>query len=300
MRVLLAGASGFLGTNLVRRLTRAGQETVRLVRRDPHDVDQVRWNPGARDVDPAVVAAADVVINLAGANVGGRRWTAAYRRTLRDSRVDTTATLSAAIAGLPPEDRPRLLLNSSAVGFYGDAGADPVDESSPAGTGFFADMCRAWEDATLPASDAGVRVVTLRTGLPLSPHGGLLKPLLLPFRFGFGARLSTGRQYMPWVSLADWLAAVEFLLDHDEVAGPVNVTGPRPATNADFTSALGRVLHRPALLRVPRFALAVVAGAAFAGEMLASQRVVPAKLTGSGFRFTHWTVDAALADALRR
>jgi uncharacterized protein (TIGR01777 family) len=297
MRILLAGASGFLGTALARRLAASGHTLVRLIRREPSNAGEVRWDPGAGILDADVLADVDAVINLAGAGVGDHRWTAAYKQTLRDSRLDTTRTLARALA--TNADRPRVLLNASAVGFYGDTGDRAVDEQSPPGQGFLTDICRDWEAATAPAAEAGVRVVLLRTGLPLSARGGLLKPLILPFRLGVGGRLGSGRQYLPWISLADWESAMEFLLGRDDIAGPVNITGPAPVTNAEFTRALGRAMHRPAVVPVPGFALSLVLGE-FSHETLVSQRVLPAVLRTHGFTFAHDTVAAALAEALDR
>jgi uncharacterized protein len=291
MRILTAGVSGFLGTRLVRALTDEGHQVRRLVRREPRGADETRWDPDRGDVDPAEVAEADAVINLAGAGVNGRRWTSAYKREIRDSRVDTTSTLARAIA--VSGSKPAVLLNASAVGFYGDAGDRVVDEQSPPGRGFLADVCRVWEAATGPAEDAGVRVVHLRTGLPLDRDGGVLKPLLLVFRLGGGGKLAGGGQYLPWISMPDWLAAVRWLLRRDDVAGPVNLTGPQPVTNAEFTEALGRQVHRPTLVRVPRLALQVALGE-FAGEALASQRALPQVLITSGFDFRHRDVSSAL------
>jgi uncharacterized protein (TIGR01777 family) len=306
MRILIAGSSGFLGTRLVRALTEDGHQVQRLVRREPRTADETRWNPEQGRVDPRQVAESDAVINLAGANVSGKRWTSAYKRELRDSRVDSTATLARAIAATGGPARaaatggPAVLLNSSAVGYYGDTGDRPVDEQSPGGTGFLADLCRDWEAATAPAQAAGVRVVHLRTGLPLDRDGGLLKPLMPVFKIGAGGKLGSGDQYLPWISLPDWLAAVRFLLERRDIAGPVNLTGPNPVTNAAFTRALARQLHRPALLPVPRLALRAVLGQ-FGDEALASQRVLPGVLTKAGFDFRyrdvtsalHWAVDHA-------
>ena len=219
-----------------------------------------------------------------------RRWDDAYRALIRSSRVGSTATLAAAIAaaGRPPG----VLLNSSAVGFYGDTGDTEVDETSPAGDGYFPQVCQAWEAATAPAGKAGTRVVLLRTGVVVGRGGGLLKPMLPLFRLGLGGQLGNGRQWLPWISLADWVAAVEFLLTA-EVTGPVNLTGPAPVRNAEFTRTLGRVLHRPAVLPVPGFALRLVLGQ-FGGEALMSQRVLPAVLTAAGYRFTHPDLESAL------
>lgn len=299
MRIVMAGASGFLGTHLTNDLASHGHQVVRLVRREPRGPEEVRWDPHAGALAPTALAAADAVVNLAGAGVGDHRWTEAYKRQIRASRVDSTTTLARTLAALPPGSRPATLLNQSAVGWYGDTGDKPVDESAPGGEGFLSDVCKVWEAATRPAEDAGVRVVRMRTGLPLDASGGLLKPMLLPFRLGVGGRLGGGRQYISWIALDDWLAAVRFLLDRDDLAGPVNVVGPHPCTNAEFTEALGRAVHRPAVLPVPSVALRVALGG-FAHEALVSQRVLPGVLTRAGFGFRYQTVTSALRVALER
>jgi len=293
----MAGASGFLGSLLRRQLADDGHEIVQLVRREPDRPEQRRWWPERRQLDPALLARADAVVNLAGAGVEDKRWNDSYRAALRSSRLGPTETLATALAAQPAEQRPRILLNSSAVGFYGDTGDTAVDESSLPGQGFFPDLCRAWEAATGPAQGAGVRVVRLRTGFPLDAGGGLLKPLLLPFRLGVGGRLGNGRQWMPVMSVHDWLSAVGFLLAREDIAGPVNMVGPSPVRNADFTKALGRALHRPAITVVPKLALRVLIGE-FANEAVASQRVLPGVLTASGFAYRHADVDSALRAGL--
>jgi uncharacterized protein (TIGR01777 family) len=297
MRILMAGASGFLGTRLADRLTADGHQVTRLVRRAARTPDERRWNPTAAQLDPAVVAGSDAVVNLAGAGVGDKRWDDAYRKLIRSSRVDTTTTLAVTIAGLPAADRPKALLNSSAVGWYGDTGDRVVEEDAPAGEGFLADVCRVWEAATRPAEDAGVRVVRLRTGLPLHRDGGLLKPQLLPFKLGIAGRLGSGRQWLPWISMRDWLDAAVFLLERDDVAGPVNGVGPNPVTNAEFTRELARQLHRPAVIPIPALALKVALGG-FAHEALTSTRVLPGALPRAGFTFTHPDLAGALHAAL--
>ena len=292
----MAGASGFLGTLQAERLREAGHDVTRLVRRPAEAADEATWQPSQGQLDPALVAGADAVINLAGAGVGDQRWTATYKSMIRSSRVDSTGTIARAIAQLPETDRPRTLLQSSAVGWYGDTGDRRVTEEAPAGSGFLADICRVWEAAARPAEDAGVRVALLRTGLPLDQDGGLLKPQMLPFRMGVGGRLGNGKQWVPWISLEDWLRASEFLLEQ-EIAGPVNIVGPEPVTNAVFTETLGRVLHRPTLTFVPGFALKVGLGE-FAGEALRSQRVIPGVLSRAGFEWRHPTLESALRVAV--
>ena len=297
MRILLAGASGFLGTRLAERLRAGGHELTRLVRHPAQAPDEATWKPSSGQLDQALVAGADAVINLAGAGVGDKRWDARYKSLIRSSRVDTAGTIAHAIRNLPAADRPRVLLQSSAVGWYGDTADRAVTEDAPAGTGFLADVCRVWEAAARPAEDAGTRVALLRTGLPLDENGGLLKPQMMPFRMGAGAKLGGGKQWVPWIGLADWLQATEFLLERDDLAGPVNMVGPEPVTNATFTQALGKILHRPAVLQVPGIALQIALGE-FAHEALRSQRVLPGVLQRAGFTFTQPTVDIALRAAV--
>jgi len=294
VKILLSGASGFLGSRLIPHLRDAGHETVQLVRREPADAGQRRWNPAAGVIDRAIVDDVDAVINLTGANVGSHRWTAAYKRLLIESRVDATTTLARAVAA---SEKTRTFISSSGVDFYGDTGDTPVDEQSPPGDGFLADLCRLWEAATGPAEDAGCRVVHTRTGFPLAKDGGLLKPFYYQFKLFAGGRMGSGRQYMPWISLPDWLAAITYLLDHPDIAGPVNVTGPEPVTNTAFSAALGRALHRPSLVPVPGFALRLAVGE-LADATLESKRVLPRVLAEHGFPFAHKTVDEALSWAV--
>lgn len=290
----MAGASGFLGSQL--RSALAGHDVVRLVRHAPSSQDERRWD--AKTLDPRALAGADLVVNLSGAGVGDKRWDAAYRQVLRDSRVHPTRAVATAIAALPAADRPRLLVNASGVGFYGHTGDATVDESSPGGSGFMAELCAAWEAATGPAVLANVRVVLLRSGLVLGRGGGLLKPLARVTRLFAGGPLAGGRQFMPWISAADWIGAVRFLIAREDVSGPVDVVGPDPVRNKDFTRALGQALHRPTPWPVPRLALRIVLGE-FADEVVASQRALPTVLTRAGYTFQHSTVDSALRAALQ-
>ena len=297
MRILVAGASGFLGTHLGDRLRAAGNDVTRLVRRPARSTDEASWDPASGQLDAPLVAGADAVINLAGVGVGDKRWTAGHKNAIRSSRVDSTGTIARTIAQLPAADRPPVLLQASAVGWYGDTGDREVTEEAPAGTDFLADVCRVWEAATRPAEDAGTRVVLLRTGLPLDERGGLLKPQMLPFRLGIGGKLGGGKQWVPWIALIDWLRAADFLLGRDDIAGPVNVVGPQPVTNAAFTQAFGRLLHRPTIMPIPGPALHLVLGG-LASEALKSQRVLPGVLRRSGFTWSCPTVESALLAAL--
>lgn len=297
MRILTAGASGFLGTRLVSRLRGAGHDVVRLVRREPAAADERRWDPAAKQLDPSALDGVDAVVNLSGANIGGKRWTDGYKKELLESRVSATGTLADAIAR---HGAPVTFLSGSAVGIYGDRGDAELTEASGRGEGFFAEMATAWEEAAAPAQAGGNRVVFMRSGLPLHPDGGLLQPLMLPFKLGGGGPLGDGRSFVPWISMRDWLAAVEFLLERDDLAGPVNLTGPEPVRWKDLAKAIGSQLHRPALLPVPKVALNVVVGSAFATEMLASQRVLPAVLSEHGFAFADRTVGSAVAAAFQR
>jgi len=295
----MGGASGFLGTRLADRLRDGGHEITQLVRRPARRPGEATWQPSQGQLDPALVAAADVVINLAGANVGDHRWTKHYKGVLRSSRLDTTGTLARTIKQLPAGDRPRAMLQASGVGWYGDTGDRAATEEDPAGHSFLADMCQVWEAATRPAEDAGTRVVLLRTAPTIGAGGSLVKPLLLPFKLGAGAKIGNGRQWMAWVALADWLAAVEFLIDREDLAGPVNVVSARQCTNAEFTQAFGRAVRRPAVFAVPGVVLEAALGE-IAGEMQRSQRVLPAVLERAGFAWSYPDVEAALRAAVDR
>lgn len=291
MVVAIAGSSGLIGSALTTALRTADHRVIRIVRRRSSNADEVFWNPDTGEFDVGELAGVDVVVNLCGVNVGAKRWSGAFKQSLRDSRIGPTEVLAAAVAeaGVP------LLINASAVGFYGDTRNRVVDESTPHGTGFLAQLCVDWEAATAAATDAGARVVLLRTGLVLSPSGGMLSRLRPLFGLGLGARLGDGRQYVPWISLEDQVRALLFAISHAELAGPVNVTGPAPVTNGEFTSALGRALNRPTPMIVPGFALRAALGE-FADEgLLAGQRAIPAALEEAGFVFRHKTVGEALA-----
>ncbi|HLY33157.1 MAG TPA: TIGR01777 family oxidoreductase, partial [Jatrophihabitantaceae bacterium] len=287
---------GLIGTALSRSLRGDGYQVTTLVRDPATRPDEVQWQPGSAELDPTVLTGADAVVCLSGANVGAKRWTDAYKQTLRTSRIDTVATIARALAAVG-DGGPRTFVAASAVGYYGDAGEREIDESAGPGAGFLAQMCVEWEAATQPAEDADVRVTRLRTGIVLDRDADLIRRLRPVFLMGAGGRLGNGRQYLSWISLTDEVRAIRFLLDHD-VPGSVNVTAPTPVRNAQFTAAFGAVLHRPAVLRVPGVALRIVLGE-LAQDALTGQRAIPAKLQAAGFEFRHPDVESALRAALR-
>ncbi|MBD9735815.1 TIGR01777 family protein [Streptomyces sp. H28] len=296
-RIAVAGASGLIGGALARSLTSDGHRVVRLVRGTPRGPDQVRWDPEGGSVDAAGLAGCDAVVNLAGAGVGDRRWTPAYKERIRSSRVNGTAALAAAVASLADAERPRVFVNGSAIGYYGETGDREVDESAPAGEGFLPSVCREWEGAAAPAEEAGVRTVFTRTGLVVSRDGGAWGRLFPLFRAGLGGRLGDGRQYWSFVALHDVVAALRHLLETDGLSGPFNVTAPQPATNAEITRVMARVLRRPAVFAVPAPVLRTVLGE-MSGDVLGSARVLPKRLTESGFRFAFPDIEGAVRAAL--
>lgn len=293
LTVAVAGSSGLIGSALVAALRSADHRVLRIVRRAAANRDELYWNPDSGDFDPAGLDGVDAVVNLCGVGVGDKRWSGAFKQSLRDSRIDPTEVITAAVrqAGVP------VLINASAVGYYGDTGSRIVDETASAGTGFLAQLCQDWENATTPAREAGVRVVLARTGLVLSPSGGLLSKLKPLFALGLGGRLAGGGQYMPWISLEDEVRALLFAIRTTELSGPVNFTGPAPVTNAEFTAALARALKRPAPFVVPGFALKTLLGEFAEEGLLGGQRAVPAALERAGFVFHHTTIGEALAYA---
>ena len=298
MKVAVTGASGLIGSALTASLRESGDQVVTLVRRTPASATEVAWDPLARlgGLAPGALDGTGAVVHLAGAGVADHRWTDSYKEEIRASRVQGTRGLTEFLAAM---DRPpAVLLSGSAIGWYGDTGGRDVDESAPAGTGFLAGVVRDWEAAAGPAREAGIRVATLRTGVVLSRHGGVLARLLPLFRLGLGARLGAGTQVMSWVALADWVRAARFLLDQPEISGPVNLTAPNPATNAAFTAALAGALHRPALLSVPSPVLSVALGGV-TSDLMSSARVLPRVLREAGFGFTNPDLAAALATELQ-
>lgn len=295
MRIVAAGTSGFLGTPLRAALAEAGHDVHQLVRRQPGNAAEHRWDPDAGEVDTDLVATADVVINLAGAPIARWPWTASYREELLRSRVRTTGLLARCIADA---DTPPAYVVASGMAIHGEGrGSEWLDESSSDGSGFLADVTRAWEQAADPARAAGARVVHLRTGVVLDRSGGALKIMLPPFKLGIAGKLGSGRQYFSVISRSDWVAAAQFLVEHDDCSGPYNLVGLQPPTNAEFTRTLARALHRPAGLWVPAAPLRLALGG-LAGEVLGSLRMRPTRLVEAGFEHRHRDVDAVVEAAL--
>jgi uncharacterized protein (TIGR01777 family) len=297
MRVLVSGSTGLVGSVLVPRLRLEGHEVVRLLRRPPPlSQFEAFWDPAAGRLDLDAVEGFDAVVHLSGESLAEGRWTAARRNLLRGSRVESTRLLAGALARA--SRKPRVFLSASAVGFYGDRGDETLTEVSAAGTGFLATLCRDWEAATEPAAEAGIRVVLLRTGIVLSASGGALLAMLPVFRLGLGGPLGDGSQWLSWITLSDFLRALEHLIGRDSIRGPVNTVSLAPVTNREFTRALGRALRRPAVLPVPAVALQLLLGGMARETLLASQRAVPARLSESGFEFMFPDIERALSHAL--
>ena len=284
-----------LGSALRQALAGRNVSILQLVRREPRSAGELRWDPFTRkpvaDVRPLEGLAA--AIHLSGANIAAHRWTEAYKREMVKSRVESTYALASVLASL--RQPPVVFVTASAAGFYGDRGNELLDEGSSPGSGFLADLCRDWEAASQPAVVAGIRVVHPRLGVVLGAQAGALARMLPLFRLGLGGPLGSGRQWMSWISLQDAVAALLFLIDTPALTGPVNLTAPEPVTNSEFTQALSRAVHRPAVLPAPAFALRLAFGQMADEALLASARIYPARLIGAGFRFAHPTVAEALA-----
>jgi uncharacterized protein (TIGR01777 family) len=296
--VLLSGASGFIGSRLARALRADGHRVVALTRRAGPDA--VSWDAEQGRIDTAALAQAspEIVINLAGEPIA-QRWTGDRKRRIRDSRVNGTRALATALVALPK--RPKTFVSGSAIGYYGaHRGDETLDESSSSGTDWLAEVAREWESATAPASDAGIRVAISRTGIVLGRDGGALERMLPPFQLGAGGRIASGRQWMSWISLEDVVRGIRFLAENTAISGPVNLVAPEPARNEAFAETLGAVLHRPAVVPVPEFALRLAFGRMADDTILASQRVLPKKLAGAGFEFRHPRLDEALRFELTR
>ncbi len=299
MKVVVAGASGFVGAALLPALRGAGHRVVRLVRHATRAEDEISWNPAGGVLDARLLDGVEAAVNLAGENLAGKRWSAQQKERIFRSRVDTTRTLAAALTRLSP--RPQVLVNASAVGIYGDRGDERLDENAAPGQGFLAEICRAWESETEIAANAGIRTVRLRLGTILAEEGGALAKMLPVFRSGVGGPFGSGRQWMSWVSRDDVVGAILHVLATPAVSGPVNIVAPEPVTNKEFAATLGRLLHRPAALPAPAWGLRLMLGREMADEaLLASARAAPAVLLKNGYEFRHPRLAAALQAALEK
>jgi uncharacterized protein len=294
VKIAVSGASGFIGSALVPALEAGGHDVVRLVRRESSGPSEVSWDPAAASLDPQALAGVDAIVNLSGATIE-RRWTTSRKREIVDSRVDPSGLLARTAAALDP--RPAVFLCAGGAGVYGDRGDEVLTEESSSGSGFLADVCRAWEAAADPARAAGIRVVHFRHGIVLARGGGALARLLTPFRLGIGGRIGSGTQWWTWVGMPDVVAAYAFALEGD-LSGAVNLCAQNPVTNAQLTHALGRALGRPTVLPLPAFAARLAFGEMADELLLGGQRALPARLLDAGFEFTAPTIDDGLTQAL--
>lgn len=296
--IAVSGATGLVGRHLVVRLTDEGRSVRTLVRREPRNKDvEIQWNPERGIVDAVGLSQVDAVVHLAGENISHGRWTTAKKERIRSSRVEGTRLLCDALASL--DTKPRVLVCASAIGYYGDRGDKPLDETSSPGEGFLSEVCQAWEAATEPARDAGIRVVNLRLGVVLSPEGGALRKMLTPFRAGIGGVVGGGAQYISWIALDDAVQAIFHVLECEKLSGPVNAVAPHSVTNHNLTKTLGRALNRPTLFPMPAFAARLAFGEMADELLLSSARVRPSRLNETGFLFAYPELDAALTHLLK-
>lgn len=292
LRVAITGASGLVGSALVKELRNRGHTVLRLVRRPPKSEDEIFWDPSSGAIDANALEGLDAVVHLAGVSIASGLWTSSRKEAIRSSRVKGTALLSETLASL--DRSPRVLVSTSGVHFYGDGGDQVLTEDSPPGKGFLAGVCREWEGAAAPARESGIRVVHPRFGVVFARKGGILPLMAMPFRFGVGGELGSGTQYMSWIAIEDLMAVLIEAITNESFEGPVNAVAPNPVTNAELTKALGETLHRPTFMRVPRRIATLVGGDLARELILMSQRVVPQKLLDSGFTFTYPEVGDAL------
>lgn len=293
---LISGSSGLVGRPAVRGLRARGFDVHKLVRRPPSEPGEVFWDP-AGSVDYPADKPLDLVVHLAGENILGL-WTEDKRRKIHDSRIIGTRTVAQYCA--TRASKPKILISASAIGYYGSRGDEELTESSGPGAGFLADGAREWEEATKPAAQAGIRVVNLRIGVVLSKDGGALGTMLVPFQLGLGGKIASGKQWMSWITLGDLISIINFAIEHESITGPVNCVSPEPVTNAEFTKTLAYVLNRPAIIRVPKFALKLLPGNMAEETLLSSERVLPERLTQAGFTFHHPDLFGALQAVLGR
>ena len=293
MKIAIAGASGLIGSAFINSVEEDGAEVTRLVRSSPK-AGEIEWHPNQDSIEPGKLQGFEAIVSLAGENVAEGRWTDEKKKKIHDSRVHGTHLISEAIAKLEP--KPRVFLCASATGIYGDRPDETLTEQSDSGGGFLAGVCREWEKATEPASQAGVRVVNLRFGPVLAAHGGMMEKMLTPFKMGLGGKIGSGKQYISWVSIDDVVGAMKFALKEETIRGPLNVVSPNPVTNEEFTKALGEALSRPTMMAVPAFAARLAFGEMADEMLLSSQRVMPKKLKDAGFQFEY----PNLEDAFRK
>jgi uncharacterized protein (TIGR01777 family) len=297
MKILISGATGLIGTALIKSLEPQGHEIFRLVRHAPNSQQEVEWSPDRYSIALARIEGFDAVVNLAGESVSEGRWTEEKKRRIRESRVKGTKLLGDALANLAQP--PRTFICASATGYYGNRGDEVLTETSPPGTDFLAEVCTEWEKSTALATEKGIRVVNARFGIILDANGGALAKMLPPFRLGAGGKLGSGEQWMSWVALDDVIGALEFALKSDSLKGPVNFVAPNPVTNAEFTKTLGKVLARPTLFPVPKFALRLLFGEMAGALLLSSQRVEPSRLQLAGYSFQFPQLRSALSHLLQ-
>jgi uncharacterized protein (TIGR01777 family) len=296
MRVVVTGSTGFIGSALVGALEQRGDDVVRLGRRGG-DGSEPTWDPDAGTIAERAFDDVDAVVHLAGEGIAEKKWTPEQKRRILASRVNGTSLLARALA--ERETKPAVLVSGSAIGYYGSRGDEVLDETSNSGDDFLTDVCTQWEAAAQPAADAGIRLVSIRTGIVLHPSGGVLGKLLLPFRLGLGGRVASGRQWMSWIALADEVGAIVHALDHDSLRGAVNLTAPHPVTNAELTKTLGAVVRRPTVLPTPLLPLKLRYGRELVDTVLvAGQRVLPRKLELDGYVFAHPDLEPALRSML--
>ncbi len=300
--VLITGASGLIGSQLVAAFEAEGHRVLRAVRRNAQNDQELSWDPTAGTIDrnklEGIAGGLDAVVHLAGANIAGKRWTKAYKQLLIDSRVDGTTLIAETIANL--NLKPKVFACASAIGYYGNRGNDELDEATACGDSYLPELCMQWERSCQAARDAGIRTANMRFGVVLSPKGGALQKMLTPFKLGAGGILGNGRQFFSWISLDDAVRAIQFVTDNDSLSGPVNLVSPNPVTNHEFTKTLGRVLSRPTVLPMPAFAARLLFGDMADPLLLASARVVPSALTEAGFSYHHAQLEPALRHLLGR
>ena len=293
LKIAIAGSSGFIGTHLVGHLESQGRKVYRLVRYQPYrSTTEIHWNHVEGTINSASIDGLDVVINLAGLSLSSGKWTAKNKEIMRGSRVDGTRFLAESIAKL--KNPPKLFIAASAIGYYGNRGDEILKEDGRPGEGFLSDLCIDWEESAKPASDAGIRVINLRTSIVLDKNGGALLKMLTTFKLGVGGKIGSGKQYMSWITIFDHVRAIEHIIGNESISGPVNLTSPNPVTNAEFTKTLGRVLRRPTMMPLPAFAIDLMFGEMGRTLLLGSQRVIPEVLSKSGFVFESPDLESGL------